>query len=104
MAAGEYVSVSSQSDIERADVAREKQAIESDPDVEYAELVAIYQHRGLSHDPTKLVAKELTHHDALAAHVRACPAAALLEPALTGIRPREAETLSGYERPGRTRC
>lgn len=70
MAAGEYVSVSSQSDIERADVAREKLAIESDPEIEYAELVAIYQHRGLSRDTAKLVAKELTHHDALGAHVR----------------------------------
>ncbi|AGK56547.1 hypothetical protein HYPDE_24308 [Hyphomicrobium denitrificans 1NES1] len=70
MAAGEYVSVSSQSDIERADIAREKQVIESDPDVEHAELVAIYQHRGLSYDTAKLVAKELTQHDALAAHVR----------------------------------
>jgi VIT1/CCC1 family predicted Fe2+/Mn2+ transporter len=70
MAAGEYVSVSSQSDIERADIAREKQAIESEPDVEHAELVAIYQHRGLSHATAKLVAKELTQHDALGAHVR----------------------------------
>lgn len=70
VAAGEYVSVSSQADIERADIEREKQAIESNSDVEHAELVAIYQHRGLSHDPAKLVAKELTQHDALAAHVR----------------------------------
>ena len=70
MAAGEYVSVSSQSDIERADVAREKQAIESNPDVEHAELIAIYHHRGLSHETAKLVATELTQHDALTAHVR----------------------------------
>lgn len=47
MAAGEYVSVSSQSDIERADIAREKIALIEDPGKEHAELVAIYQHRGV---------------------------------------------------------
>jgi len=70
MAAGEYVSVSSQSDIERADIAREKQALADDPDREHAELVAIYEHRGLSAETAKLVADELTRHDAIGSHVR----------------------------------
>lgn len=70
MAAGEYVSVSSQSDIERADIAREKRALADDPDREQAELVALYQHRGLSLETAKLVADELTRHDALRSHVR----------------------------------
>ncbi len=70
MAAGEYVSVSSQSDIERADISREKQALADEPDKEHAELVAIYEHRGLSAATAKLVADELTRHDALGSHVR----------------------------------
>ena len=70
MAAGEYVSVSSQSDIERADISREKQALADEPDKEHAELVAIYEHRGLSASTAKLVADELTRHDALGSHVR----------------------------------
>jgi vacuolar iron transporter family protein len=70
MAAGEYVSVSSQSDTEKADIQREKKALENDPDIEHAELVAIYEHRGLSRETAKLVAKELSAHDALGAHVR----------------------------------
>ncbi len=70
MAAGEYVSVSSQSDIERADIARERQALTDEPEKEHAELVAIYQHRGLSSKTAKLVADELTRHDALGSHVR----------------------------------
>jgi VIT1/CCC1 family predicted Fe2+/Mn2+ transporter len=70
MAAGEYVSVSSQSDIERADIAREKMALLREPGVEHAELVAIYQYRGLSEKTATLVADELTRHDALGAHVR----------------------------------
>lgn len=70
MAAGEYVSVSSQSDIERADIAREKQALAEEPEQEHAELVAIYQQRGLSAATAKLVAEELTRQDALGAHVR----------------------------------
>ncbi len=70
MAAGEYVSVSSQSDIERADVSREKQALADEPEQEYVELVAIYRHRGLSAATAKLVADELTRHDALGTHVR----------------------------------
>jgi VIT1/CCC1 family predicted Fe2+/Mn2+ transporter len=70
MAAGEYVSVSSQSDIEKADIEREKQALKDEPDIEHAELVAIYEHRGLSRETAKQVAKELSAHDALGAHVR----------------------------------
>lgn len=70
MAAGEYVSVSSQSDIERADIAREKQALSEEPEKEHAELIAIYRSRGLSAGTAKLVADELTHHDALGTHVR----------------------------------
>ena len=69
MAAGEYVSVSSQSDVERADIARETKALKDLPDAELAELAAIYQERGLSERTAMLVAKELTENDALAAHV-----------------------------------
>ncbi len=70
MAAGEYVSVSSQSDIERADIAREKQALIDAPAAEEAELASIYESRGLSVATAALVARELTANDALAAHVR----------------------------------
>lgn len=70
MAAGEYVSVSSQADIERADIGREKLALVDAPDKEHAELIAIYEHRGLSPETAKIVAEELTQHDALGAHVR----------------------------------
>jgi VIT1/CCC1 family predicted Fe2+/Mn2+ transporter len=70
MAAGEYVSVSSQADIEQADIAREKQALSDSPDVELEELVTIYEERGLSPKTSQLVAKELTAHDALGAHIR----------------------------------
>ncbi|MBB3996104.1 VIT1/CCC1 family predicted Fe2+/Mn2+ transporter [Sulfitobacter undariae] len=70
MAAGEYVSVSSQSDVERADIGREKQAILDTPEAEEAELASIYQSRGLSEQTAALVARELTAKDALGAHVR----------------------------------
>lgn len=70
MAAGEYVSVSSQSDIEKADIAREKKALAENAEVEFAELEAIYTYRGLSPQTAKQVAQELTEHDALGAHVR----------------------------------
>lgn len=70
MAAGEYVSVSSQSDTERADIARETEALRDLPEAELAELAAIYQEKGLSEETALLVAKELTAHDALGAHVR----------------------------------
>ncbi len=70
MAAGEYVSVSSQSDTERADIAREAEALREFPEAELAELTAIYQEKGLSEKTALLVAKELTEHDALGAHIR----------------------------------
>lgn len=70
MAAGEYVSVSSQSDIEQADIHREQKALKAQPDVELEELIAIYESRGLAPDTARLVAVELTVHDALGAHIR----------------------------------
>lgn len=70
MAAGEYVSVSSQSDTERADIEREKIALAETPEDEFKELVAIYEARGLSTETAEAVARELTQADALGAHVR----------------------------------
>jgi VIT1/CCC1 family predicted Fe2+/Mn2+ transporter len=70
MAAGEYVSVSSQSDTERADIAREAEALEAFPREELLELAAIYQERGLSEETALRVAEELSEKDALGAHVR----------------------------------
>jgi VIT1/CCC1 family predicted Fe2+/Mn2+ transporter len=70
MAAGEYVSVSSQSDLENADIERERQALVDDPAGEEAELAAIYVARGLSEATARQVARELTEKDALGAHVR----------------------------------
>lgn len=70
MAAGEYVSVSSQTDIERADIAREAQELEEMPEEELHNLATIYEQRGLKKETALQVAKELTEHDALAAHVR----------------------------------
>jgi len=70
MAAGEYVSVSSQADLEAADIERERQALLDDPAGEEAELAEIYRSRGLSEATARLVARELTQKDALAAHVR----------------------------------
>lgn len=70
MAAGEYVSVSSQADIERADIHRERRALREQPDIELEELIAIYEARGLAPDTARLVAVELTEHDALGAHIR----------------------------------
>lgn len=70
MAAGEYVSVSSQADVERADILREGRAIVEEPAAEEAELASIYRGRGLSAETAALVARELTQKDALAAHVR----------------------------------
>lgn len=70
MAAGEYVSVSSQTDIERADIAREAQELKDMPEAELAILAEIYEQRGLKKETALLVAKELTERDALAAHVR----------------------------------
>lgn len=70
MAAGEYVSVSSQSDIEEADRARERTALETDPETELEELADIYVQRGLSRETAMRVATELHAHDALEAHMR----------------------------------
>lgn len=70
MAAGEYVSVSSQTDIENADIAREKQELEEMPEEELQRLAQIYEERGLKKETAMLVAVELTKKDALAAHVR----------------------------------
>ena len=70
MAAGEYVSVSSQSDTENADLARERLELETDQDSELKELTGIYVGRGLSQDLANQVAVQLTAHDALAAHAR----------------------------------
>lgn len=70
MAAGEYVSVSSQADVERADVARERAELERNPEGELAELESIYRARGLSDDLAAKVAQELTVEDVLGAHLR----------------------------------
>ena len=70
MAAGEYVSVSSQTDIEKADIEREKKELEEMPEAELKILAEIYMRRGLSSETAQQVAKELTEHDALGAHVR----------------------------------
>ena len=70
MAAGEYVSVSSQSDVEHADINRERQALIDDPAGELAELAMIYESRGLSQATAALVAREISEKDALGAHVR----------------------------------
>lgn len=70
MAAGEYVSVSSQADTERADLTRERSELASDAAGELAELTGIYVERGLTPELAAQVARELTAHDALAAHAR----------------------------------
>jgi VIT1/CCC1 family predicted Fe2+/Mn2+ transporter len=70
MAAGEYVSVSSQTDTEKADIAREAEELKNMPEQELAVLAAIYEQRGLKKETALQVAKELTEKDALAAHVR----------------------------------
>lgn len=70
MAAGEYVSVQSQADTERADLARERQELSADPAGELAELTEIYRSRGLDPELARQVAEQLTLHDALAAHAR----------------------------------
>ncbi|ASJ92543.1 VIT1/CCC1 transporter family protein [Porphyrobacter sp. CACIAM 03H1] len=70
MAAGEYISVSSQADSEAADIRREAEAIAATPADEEAELAAIYRERGLSAETAAAVARELTARDPLAAHVR----------------------------------
>lgn len=70
MAAGEYVSVSSQTDIEKADIEREKQELVEMPQIELQRLAEIYEKRGLKKETALTVAQELTEHDALGAHIR----------------------------------
>jgi len=70
MAAGEYVSVSSQTDIEKSDIEREKQELEAMPEVELKILAEIYEKRGLKKETALQVAKELTEADALGTHIR----------------------------------
>ena len=70
MAAGEYVSVSSQTDIEKADIEREKQELEKMPESELKILAEIYEKRGLKKETALQVAKELTEADALGTHIR----------------------------------
>jgi VIT1/CCC1 family predicted Fe2+/Mn2+ transporter len=68
MAAGEYVSVSSQEDTEKADLLRENRELEEIPEIELKELAKIYEKRGVSKETALQVATELTEHDALGAH------------------------------------
>ena len=70
MAAGEYVSVSSQADAEAADLARERAELVNDSDGEIAELAGIYRARGLAADTALIVAHQLMAYDALGAHAR----------------------------------
>jgi VIT1/CCC1 family predicted Fe2+/Mn2+ transporter len=70
MAAGEYVSVSSQADTEAADLARERAELSSDPEVERRELAAIYVGRGVDAETADTVAAQMMAHDALGAHAR----------------------------------
>jgi len=70
MAAGEYVSVSSQEATERADIAREERELARRPEAEHRELAAIYEKRGLDAALASRVAEQLMAHDALGAHAR----------------------------------
>ncbi len=70
MAAGEYVSVSSQADTEKADLERERRELAEQPEYELEELTQIYVSRGLDHALARQVAEQMTAHDALAAHAR----------------------------------
>jgi len=70
MAAGEYVSVSSQTDVEKADIEREIQELNDTPEIEMQLLAEIYEKRGLKKETAFTVAKELSEKDALGAHIR----------------------------------
>ena len=70
MAAGEYVSVYSQADTEKADIELEKKHLEAEPEFELRELAAIYEGRGLTPELALEVAEQLMAHDALGAHTR----------------------------------
>lgn len=69
MAVGEYVSVSTQRDTERALLAKERRELVEEPEAELQELIGLYQHKGLSPETARQVAVELTEHDAFAAHI-----------------------------------
>jgi VIT1/CCC1 family predicted Fe2+/Mn2+ transporter len=71
MAAGEYVSVSTQRDTEKALLAKERHELEHMPEQELAELTTLYEQKGLTRSTAEQVAKELTAHDAFAAHAEA---------------------------------
>lgn len=71
MALGEYVSVSTQRDSQKALIEKERQELIDDPEAELAELAGLYQAKGISEETALQVAKELTEHDALAAHLSA---------------------------------
>ena len=70
MAAGEYVSVSSQEDTEQADLAKERHELATEPEAEERELAGIYVHRGVQPELARTVAQQLMAHDALGAHAR----------------------------------
>jgi vacuolar iron transporter family protein len=70
MAVGEYVSVSSQRDLEEAELAREREQIAADPEVELRQLTLLLEGRGIEHGLAEQVAVQLTERDALAAHAR----------------------------------
>lgn len=70
MAAGEYVSVSSQADTEKADLSREGGELQQQPEFELEELTRIYQSRGVDRDTAGNVARQMMKHDALTAHAR----------------------------------
>ena len=70
MAAGEYVSVHSQADLEKADLTKERDELRDSPEAELRELTSIYAQRGLDVALARQVAEQLTAHDALAAHAR----------------------------------
>lgn len=70
MAAGEYVSVSSQADTERADIAREAEELAQEPEAERQELIGIWRARGLDAETARKVADQLTAHNALETHLR----------------------------------
>ena len=69
MALGEYVSVSTQRDTEKALLAKERRELAEEPEAEFEELVGLYKHKGLSPETARQVAAELTEHDAFAAHI-----------------------------------
>lgn len=71
MALGEYVSVSSARDNQRALIAKERGELAADPDIEFEELTALYRDKGLSEQTARQVARELTDHDPLTAHLEA---------------------------------